>query len=145
MAATVARHLGAEHTEIGVNFNQESDVLDRVFLGLDEPFADASAVPTFLISAATRREVTVVLTGDGADEVFAGYRRYWAELYLRGWNIIPASLKHVVTTLLAKLPEGKHPAALEYLRRARRFVETSSPDPALRQTAWMRLDSGWRA
>ncbi len=62
-AAQVARHLGAEHNEISVNFTRAADVLDRVFLGLDEPFADASAVPTFLVSEATRQQVTVVLTG----------------------------------------------------------------------------------
>ena len=89
-AAQVARHLGAEHNEISVDFNRAADVLDRVFLGLDEPFADASAVPTFLVSEATRQQVTVVLTGDGADEVFAGYRRYWAELYQAYWNRLPA-------------------------------------------------------
>jgi len=80
-AAAVARHLGAEHTEIGISAGRVGDVLDGVFRGLDEPFADASAVPTYLVSEATRKKVTVVLTGDGADEVFGGYRRYWSELY----------------------------------------------------------------
>jgi asparagine synthase (glutamine-hydrolysing) len=138
-AAQVARHLGAEHTEISVGFDRAADVLDRVFLGLDEPFADASAVPTFLVSEATRRAVTVVLTGDGADEVFAGYRRYWSELYQAYWNKLPAPLRRSLGVLLSRLPEGKDRPLLEKLRRLRRFVETAHADPAERQAAWMRM------
>jgi asparagine synthase (glutamine-hydrolysing) len=140
-AAQVARHLGAEHHEISVNFNRAADVLDDVFFGLDEPFADASAVPTFLVSEATRRQVTVVLTGDGADEVFAGYRRYWAELYQAYWNRVPAGLRQSFGALLSRLPEDKGRPLLERLRRLRRFVETAHADPAERQAAWMRMIS----
>lgn len=141
MAAQVARHLGAEHNEIAIGFDRAADVLDRVFLGLDEPFADASAVPTFLVSEATRRHVTVVLTGDGADEVFAGYRRYWAELYQAHWNRLPSATRKGFAALLSHLPEGKDRPALETLRRIRRFIETAHADPAERQAAWMRLIS----
>ena len=138
-AAAVARHLGAEHTEIGVSGSRVSEVLDRVFLGLDEPFADASAVPTFLVSEATRRAVTVVLTGDGADEVFGGYRRYWSELHAASWARVPAPLRRSVAAALARMPEGKDSRVLEWLRRARRFVTTADPDPVRRQAAWMRM------
>lgn len=141
LAAQVARHLGAEHSEISVSFDHAADVLDQVFLGLDEPFADASAVPTFLVSEATRKQVTVVLTGDGADEVFAGYRRYWAELYQAYWNKLPPAARRGFRALLSKLPEGKDRPALENLRRVRRFIDTAHSDPAERQAAWMRLIS----
>ena len=141
LAAKVARHLGAEHTEIGVDGARVGEALDRVFLGLDEPFADASAVPTFLVSEATRRAVSVVLTGDGADEMFGGYRRYWGELYLGLWQRLPQGLRGAFAALLARLPEDKGHSVLEALRRARRFVATASPDPAARQAAWMRLGS----
>jgi asparagine synthase (glutamine-hydrolysing) len=138
-AARVARHLGADHTEIGVDGARAGDALDGVFLGLDEPFADASTVPTFLVSQATRRAVTVVLTGDGADEMFGGYRRYWTELYFGLWQRLPAALRGGLAGLLGRLPEGKTNSALETLRRARRFVATANPDPAARQAAWMEL------
>ena len=141
LAAAVARHLGAEHTEIGVSTRQAGEALDRVFLALDEPFADASAVPTFLVSEATRKEVKVVLTGDGADEVFGGYRRYWSELHAGLWNRIPAPLRRSLTSLLMRMPEGKDSLLLEWLRRARRFASTADPDPVRRQAAWMRLAS----
>ena len=140
-AAAVARHLRAEHTEIGVSAARVREVLDRVFLGFDEPFADASAVPTYLVSEATREKVTVVLTGDGADEVFGGYRRYWSELHAGLWNRIPAPLRRVLTALLLRMPEGKDSRVLEWVRRARRFAVTADADPVRRQTAWMRLAS----
>lgn len=139
MAAALARHLGADHTEIGVSTTDIGDTLDRVFLGFDEPFADSSAVPTFLVSEATRREVSVVLTGDGADEVFGGYRRYWSELYAGLWNRVPASVRRGIVATFARMPEGKSSFLLESLRRARRFVTTADPDAARRQAGWMRL------
>ncbi len=140
-AAQVARHLGSDHHEISVSFHRAGDVLDKVFLGLDEPFADASAVPTYLVSEATRREVTVVLTGDGADEVFGGYRRYWAELYQVYWSKIPSPLRHGLSALLSRFPESKDNSFLEKLRRLRRFVDTAHADAADRQAAWMRMIS----
>jgi asparagine synthase (glutamine-hydrolysing) len=114
-------------------------VLDQVFTALDEPFADTSAVPTYLIAEATRKNVTVVLTGDGADEVFGGYRRYWSELYVDAWQRLPAGARRVLGALMRALPEGKQTRVLEAIRRARRFVNTANADPARRQAAWMRL------
>ncbi len=141
MAAAVARHLGAEHTEISVSGHRAADVLDRVFLALDEPFADSSAVPSYLVSEATGRSVKVVLTGDGADEVFGGYRRYWSELHAERWNRLPRSVRRAIAATLSCMPEGKDSRALEWLRRARRFVSTADPDPVRRQAGWMRLAS----
>lgn len=138
-AADVARHLGAEHTEIAVSADRAGSVLDRVFEGLDEPFADSSAVPTYLVAEATRKQVSVVLTGDGADEMFAGYRRYWSELYVNQWQRIPSSLRGVLARLLSRLPEGKQHPLLEAIRRVRRFADTASADPVRRQAGWMRL------
>ncbi len=139
MAAALARHLGAEHTEIAVPGHRMGDVLDDVFRALDEPFADASAVPTYLVSEATRKSVKVVLTGDGADEVFGGYRRYWSELHVARWNRLPAALRRTIAAGLERMPEGKDSRLLEWLRRARRFVSTADPDPVRRQMAWMQL------
>jgi asparagine synthase (glutamine-hydrolysing) len=139
LAAGVARHLGAEHTEIAVSAERAGSVLDRVFEGLDEPFADSSALPTYLVAEATRKQVSVVLTGDGADEMFAGYRRYWSELYVNQWQRIPSSLRGVFARLLSRLPEGKQHPLLEAIRRLRRFADTASGDPVRRQAGWMRL------
>jgi asparagine synthase (glutamine-hydrolysing) len=77
-ADLVARHVGANHAAATIGAPSPA-LLERLAWHLDEPFADSSAVPTFFVSRAARERVTVALSGDGGDELFAGYSRHWLE------------------------------------------------------------------
>ncbi len=92
-AATVAAHCGARHHVNRVAVDA-FDLLDRLATFYDEPFADSSAIPTYRVCALARERVTVALSGDGGDEVFAGYRRYlWHDYEERVRRLLPGSLR----------------------------------------------------
>ena len=76
-ARKIAKHIGSEHFEYYFSVNDVLDLIEKIDYYYDEPFGDASALPTMLLSKATKSEVTVALSGDGGDELFLGYNRYF--------------------------------------------------------------------
>lgn len=103
-AAEAARFLGTRHHVKHVN-PQHFDIVTRLVRHYGEPFCDASMLPTYLLSAFTRRTMTVSLSGDGADEIFGGYYRYLVYNLARGWDLLPRGLRRKTAEgLLKRLP-----------------------------------------
>ena len=106
-ARAVASHLGTVHTESYVTSAEARDVIPLLPAIYDEPFGDPSQIPTYLMSKLARQDVTVALSGDGGDELFAGYSRYRTAANLwRKMQRVPASMRHAVGAALGRMPSG---------------------------------------
>ena len=116
-AAAVARHLGTDHTELYVTPAETREVIPRLPDLYDEPFADSSQIPTWLVSKLVRQEVTVCLSGDGGDELFAGYDRYaWTKKIWKSIRWMPKSVRHLASKVLTTIPRSAWNVALLPMR-----------------------------
>lgn len=158
-AKVIARHLGTEHTELYVTPKESLEIVPRLSEIWDEPFSDASQIPTFLIAELTRRHVTVSLSGDGGDELFGGYNRYSELRWV--WNKIkhvplfarrlaastitafsPAALTQAVAPLLYLSPKRlRHGNAGEKLHKLAEAIALPDPETIYRDV----LISHWGA
>jgi asparagine synthase (glutamine-hydrolysing) len=132
-ARVVAERFGSEHTEIEVRADAAS-LIERLLWFLDQPFADSSAVPTYLIAEAAREHVTVALTGDGGDEVFGGYERFAAALLA---DRIPAVVQRGARMGSRAIPRT---GSYHDLRRSvERFTTGSHLPVQMRYRGWVTL------
>ena len=135
-ARAVARHLGTDHHELILEPSMMTDLVPTVMSALDEPLGDASIIPTYLLSRFTREHVTVALSGDGGDELFAGYPTLQAHRAAAVYNRLPATLRsRVVSPLVNRLPISLDDISLDF--KAKRFVDGASFGLGDRHARWM--------
>jgi asparagine synthase (glutamine-hydrolysing) len=123
-AAAVARHLRTDHTELTVTAQQARDVIPKLPLMYDEPFADSSQIPTYLLCALTRKHVTVALSGDGGDELFAGYNRYQlARKFWRGISLLPRPVRSAIADAVTSISPTQWSFGASVLPKKQRYAE----------------------
>ena len=138
-AKRVARHLGVAH-HFEVISPHAVDLFDPLMHHMDDPIGDFSIFPTYQVSRHARRQVTVVLSGDGGDELFGGYETFLAQIKAKQWERLPHGLRAgVLEPLLDRLPPTEQKKGL--INKAKRFVEGLEHDPSLLHTRW-RLFAG---
>ena len=116
-AKEVAEHLGTHHTELYVGDNDLRDVIPRLPQIYDEPFADSSQIPTFLVAELARQHVTVALSGDGGDELFCGYDRYeHGRKLMNTLRGVPGPLRSIGAGAVRMIPETVLNTVLEPIR-----------------------------
>ena len=131
-AKAVAHHLGTEHTELYITSDQAMSVIPMLPEIWDEPFADPSQIPTYLVSELAKQYVTVSLSGDGGDELFCGYNRY-----VHGYNIwnklkhLPLPMREMLADIIACMPGAKLDRFMRLLPKQLQVSELSDRLPKL--------------
>ena len=134
LARQVAERYGTDHHELIVRPDVEA-LLPVIAASFDEPFADSSAIPTYLVSEMASRHVKVVLSGEGGDELFGGYETYVADLLAPrvGWAA------RALSPVLERLPNGSGPAPFDY--KVKRFARAAHLPPLERHHGWKEIFS----
>jgi asparagine synthase (glutamine-hydrolysing) len=134
-AKIVADKFGTEHTEFVVESRQAADLVPTLMEYLDEPLADASIIPTYVISKLARRHVTVALAGDGGDELFGGYDTYKAFKVARLYRKIPGFLRRgLIGPTVRRLPASEKRLSFEF--KAKKFTAGVEHPPEIANTLW---------
>lgn len=123
-AATVSRYLGTSHQSFRLD-TWPTDILLKLLWHLDEPMADATIMPTYLLSQMTRQQVTVALSGEGGDELFGGYTQYQGMQLNRLLQVLPAACRRLAVAGLERLPAIGPPALGYTLHRISRVLASS--------------------
>jgi asparagine synthase (glutamine-hydrolysing) len=123
-AAQIAQHLGTEHTQICMSPGEAQDTIPLMASIYDEPFADPSAIPTFLVSRLARQQVTVSLSGDAGDELFGGYREYLVGS--RRWKVLRRLLP--VSAPIRQCVRALNAIAGGRLLKVRQLMEVATPE-----------------
>lgn len=126
-ASLVSAHLKTKHSSFIVDYKDLLDCTDDAVDYFDEPFADSSAIPSYLVAKMASQHVKVVLTGDCADELFGGYEKYLAPYYAAKYSMLPGFIKAPVKALVGITPHNSYTNVP--LRKIKKLIRNSSESP----------------
>lgn len=126
-AALVAKHIGAEHTLHVLGHEDLLGIVDETLAYFDEPFGDSSAIPSMMVAKKAREKVTVVLTGDCADELFGGYEKYLGKYYAEKYNAYPLVARRIFEAIVKSIPHNN--LTNHTLRKVKKVIKAASLTP----------------
>jgi len=137
-ARAVAERYHTEHQEFKLSFGDIPKTLEKIIAHFGEPFADPSAIPLYYLSKLTREYVTVALNGDGGDEAFAGYQRYWLDPWANRYNQFPGwIIKKLIPQTIRWLPDrGVRPVGGSVINGLKRMEQLTQIDPRASILRW---------
>jgi asparagine synthase (glutamine-hydrolysing) len=139
-ANLVAKKFNTQHTVFSISTDEMFENVFSILDYIDEPFADSSAIAVYVLSQKTRQKVTVALSGDGGDELFAGYNKHAAELNARKHNL----LNYLITLggpLIRQMPASRHSRFSNFIRQLNRYNQGLQLSPANRYWHWCTLNT----
>lgn len=140
LAHETAKYLGTNHHQVYLNEKDQFGMIDHLLnTALDEPFGDSSALPSLFVAKAMKTHATVALSGDGADELFGGYRKYQGEIVVHAWHRLPSTIRHFMKTIIDVLPNSHSNRQTDKFRQLQRFVNGAERDEYHRHAAWMEV------
>jgi asparagine synthase (glutamine-hydrolysing) len=137
-ARQVAALFGTEHHEIVVKPDVVG-LLPRLLWHMDEPLSDTAFITTYLVSEFARRDVKVILSGVGGDELFGGYRRYLGGHYARRFQALPGWVRQAASATARRLPADRHSKMLNLMRLAKGFVGSAEMDADERYRSYLQV------
>jgi asparagine synthase (glutamine-hydrolysing) len=126
-AALVAKHIGSDHTLHTLDHNDFLSVVNETLAYFDEPFGDSSAIPSMMVAKKAKEKVTVVLTGDCADELFGGYEKYLGKHYAEKYKAYPKLLRSAFETAINLIPHTN--ATNHILRKVKKVIRSAQQSP----------------
>jgi len=134
-AESVARHLGTEHYMQILTEKQSLDLLPELCNFIDEPFADASIIPTYLLSKFTRTQMTVALGGDGGDELLAGYPTFISDYFIDVYGTLPMIVKNMIKRIAHSLPVSDKNISFDF--KVKQFIKGFELAKRYTHTLWL--------
>lgn len=122
-ANILAKHIGSNHTQFKLHYDDVLNILDEIITYYDEPYGGSSAIPAYYVAKLAAKKVKVVLTGDCADELFAGYEKYLADYYIKRYRKLPAFMRSIFESVVNLVPANS--TTNIFLRKVKKVIKSS--------------------
>ncbi|NDV27478.1 asparagine synthase (glutamine-hydrolyzing) [Desulfovibrio sp. JC010] len=134
-ADMAANHFGSDHSSYILSSSDLGAVLDEIWDFMDDPIADGSLVPTYILSRFTSESVTVALSGEGGDELFAGYDPFVADIAADWYSRIPGFIRHGIQSVAKRLPVSRKNMSFDF--RVKHFLKGMAYPEDVRHQIWL--------